>query len=87
MTPKDWALLAQAAYAASPNLGPENSAGRIVFNQSDLGLILSAPGTNNIACAEADARFIPKDVGGCGWVHSGIWDAFDPIWSQVSHTR
>ena len=77
--------MAQAAYAAKPDLGPEDSAGRIVFNQSDLGLILAAPGTNNIACAEADAEAIPYNAGACGWVHEGIWKAFDAVWPDVQH--
>jgi hypothetical protein len=84
MTPKDWALMAQAAYIAVPNLGPEDSAGRIVFNATDAGLVLAAPGTNNGACARADAKFLPKDMGDFGKVHGGIWDAFDPVWPQVS---
>ena len=85
MTPKDWALMAQAAYTAKPDIGPEASAGRIVFNPSDFGLILAAPGTNNGACAEADAEAIPHDAGTIGWVHKGIWDAFDAVWPDVQH--
>jgi hypothetical protein len=85
MTPKEWAILAQDAYTVAPNLGPENSAGRIVFNTLPEGLVLSAPGTNNIACAEADAEAIPYDTGPLGWVHEGIWKAFDSVWQDVRH--
>jgi triacylglycerol lipase len=84
MTPKQWALMAQAAYTAPPDLGPEDSAGRIVFNPTDDGLILAIPGTNNEQCALADIDAIPHDVGPCGLVHRGIWKAFDPVWLGVS---
>lgn len=84
MTPKDWALLAQAAYTAAPNLGPENSAGRVVFNSLPDGLVLSIPGTNNIACAEADADALLFNTIDLGWVHEGIWRAFDAVWTDVA---
>jgi triacylglycerol lipase len=84
MTPKEWACLAQDAYTVAPNLGPENSAGRVIFNTTADGLVLSIPGTNNIACAEADADALIHDTGALGCVHKGIWDAFDPVWTDVA---
>jgi len=84
MTPKEWAVLAQAAYSATPDIGQENSAARIVFNHTPDGFILAIPGTNNESCALADVDAIPHDAGPCGWVHKGIWCAFDSIWGDVA---
>lgn len=84
MTPKDWACLARDAYSATPNLGPVSSAGRIVFNTLAEDLVLSIPGTNNDACLLADIDAIPHDAGPFGRVHMGIWNAFDPVWPDVS---
>lgn len=83
MTPKDWAVLAQAAYSARPDLGPEDSAGRVVFQNTGAGLALTIPGTDNGRCVLADVDAVPFDAGGCGRVHRGIWEAFDPVWPGV----
>ena len=85
MTPREWALMAQAAYTAQPDIGLEASAGRVVFKHTPDGLVLSIPGTNNLACAEADAEAIPHDTGALGRVHKGIWDAFDTVWGDVAN--
>lgn len=84
MTPKDWALLAKEAYTSVPDLGEESSAGRIKFNMKEEGLVLAIPGTNNVECVLADVDAFPLDVGACGHVHAGIWNAFDPVWNDVS---
>lgn len=84
MNPLEWACLARDAYVAAPNLGPEDSAGRIVFVQSEQGLILTIPGTNNEACELADIKAWPTETDGCGACHAGIWEAFDAVWHDVS---
>ena len=84
LTPKQWAILAQQSYSSIPDLGPEDSAGRVCFVQSEQGLILAVPGTNNERCVLADVEAIPYDAGACGMVHKGIWQAFDPIWPDVA---
>lgn len=84
MTPKDWAILARDAYTKVPDIGSEASAGRIVFAMLPDGLALTIPGTNNESCALADVDAIPHDAGECGFVHKGIWEAFEPVWEAVS---
>jgi hypothetical protein len=84
LTRKQWALLAQEAYTTAPSLGQEDSAGRVVFVQSEQGLILSMPGTNNAECVLADLDAIPYDTGAFGIVHRGIWEAFYPILDDVA---
>ena len=84
MTPKDWAILAQDAYSSTPDIGDENSAARVCFVQSDEGLTLSIPGTNNPACLVADLEALTFNAGDCGEVHRGIWEAFDTVWLDVS---
>jgi len=84
MSLRDWALIAQESYTAQPDLGKSNSSGRVVFVQSQEGLILAIPGTNNIECLLADIDILAHDAGECGIVHSGIWNAFDEVWLDVS---
>lgn len=80
----DWAYLAQQAYSSKPDLGDEDSAARICFVQSQDGLILSIPGTNNPECLLADIDALTHDAGDFGCVHKGIWDAFNDVWLDVS---
>jgi hypothetical protein len=84
MNLKEWAILAQESYTTQPDLGKINASGRVVFVQSQEGLILAIPGTNNIECLLADVDILTHDAGECGIVHGGIWDAFDPVWLDVS---
>ena len=84
MTPKEWAEIAQLAYTSEPSIGDESSAARIVYVESDDGLILAIPGTNNMACILVDLDTFLKDAQDCGMVHQGIWEAFDPVWDVVS---
>lgn len=84
MTPRDYAKRAAAAYSATPSIGKENDAARIVLGQTELGLSFEIPGTNNFACLEADVDALLHDAGPCGRVHAGIWNAFDAIWPEAS---
>ena len=84
MRPRDYAILSQQAYTAIPAIGAPDSAARIVFNSTEIGLVLRIPGTNNLACLEADAEALLYDAGEFGQVHRGIWLAFDGVWSDVA---
>ncbi|HEX7642962.1 MAG TPA: lipase [Burkholderiaceae bacterium] len=84
MTPRGYAILARQAYTATPDIGAPSGAGRIVFNSTEIGLVLSIPGTNNLACLGADADALLHDAGEFGQVHCGIWLAFDEVWPDVA---
>lgn len=79
MTPRDYALLAQEAYAAAPDIGVADSASRAIVRQTEAGLVVAFPGTDNAACFVADLDAIPMAVPGAGDVHRGFWLAWQAI--------
>jgi len=79
MTPRDYALLAQEAYSAKPDIGKADSASRAIVRQSAAGLIVAFPGTDNLDCVAADLDAHPIDVIGIGQVHHGFWKAWGAI--------
>lgn len=89
MTPRDYALIAQEAYSAIPDIGVEDSASRAIIRNTPDGLCVAFPGTNNLPSwiADLDALMIP--VSGIGHVHQGFWDAWlaisDPVLDAIGN--
>jgi hypothetical protein len=79
MTPRDYALLAQEAYSAKPDIGDENSASRAIVRQTAAGLVVAFPGTDNWDCWGADLDVEPVNVPGVGKIHGGFWKAWQTI--------
>ncbi|AIO24848.1 lipase family protein [Burkholderia cepacia] len=79
MTPRDYALLAQEAYSAKPDIGKAASASRAIVRQTAAGLVVAFPGTDNLDCVAADLDAHPIDVIGIGQVHHGFWKAWGAI--------
>jgi triacylglycerol lipase len=79
MTPRDFALLAQEAYSAVPDIGKADSASRAIVRQTAAGLCIAFPGTDNADCFEADFDIEPIDVPGVGKFHRGFWEAWQAI--------
>ncbi|WP_446902976.1 alpha/beta fold hydrolase [Burkholderia sp. YIM B11467] len=79
MTPRDYALLAQEAYSAKPDIGKADSASRAIVRQTAAGLVVAFPGTDNLDCVAADLDAHPIDVIGVGQVHHGFWSAWEAI--------
>ncbi|NDV73025.1 lipase family protein [Burkholderia cenocepacia] len=79
MTPRDYALLAQEAYSAKPDIGNADSASRAIVRQTAAGLVVAFPGTDNLDCVAADLDAHPIDVIGIGQVHHGFWKAWGAI--------
>ncbi|AOK33980.1 lipase family protein [Burkholderia cenocepacia] len=79
MTPRDYALLAQEAYFAKPDIGKADSASRAIVRQTADGLVVAFPGTDNLDCVAADLDAHPIDVIGIGQVHHGFWKAWGAI--------
>ena len=79
MTPRDFALIAQEAYNAPPDIGQSDSASRAIVRHTDAGLVIAFPGTDNAACFAADFDIEPFDVDGIGKVYRGFWNAWDAI--------
>ncbi|WP_186112083.1 lipase family protein [Burkholderia gladioli] len=83
MTPRDYALLAQEAYYAKPDIGKADSASRAIVRQTAAGLCIAFPGTDNLDCVAADLDAHPIDVIGIGQVHHGFWKAWSAIATDV----
>lgn len=79
MTPRAYALLAREAYTAPPDIGVESSASRAIVRNTDDGLCVVFPGTDNWQCLVADFDISPFDVAGVGKVYKGFWDAWTAI--------
>lgn len=83
MNAHDFALLAQEAYDATPDIGIEASASRAILRQTDAGLCVAFPGTDNVDCFGADFDIIPVMLPGVGRVHRGFHDAWQAIAAPV----
>ena len=83
MTPRDFALLAQEAYTAKPDIGKADSASRAIVRHTAAGLCIAFPGTDNVDCWGADFDIVPINVPGVGGVHHGFWSAWQAIAPSV----
>lgn len=79
MSARAYALLAQEAYTAPPDIGVADSASRAIVRQTDAGLVVAFPGSNNLPCWIADLNALPMDVAGMGSVHRGFYEAWQAI--------
>lgn len=81
MTPlaHDFALIAQEAYSAAPDIGKADSASRAIVRQTPAGLVIAFRGTDNVPAWLADLDIVTTDVPGAGMVHEGFWNAWQAI--------
>lgn len=79
MTPHDWALLAQEAYTANPDIGVDGSASQAIVRHTEAGLCIAFTGTENVAGLVSDLDIAPIEVPGIGRVYRGFWSAWDAI--------
>jgi triacylglycerol lipase len=79
MTPYDFALLANEAYTAKPDIGDPDSASRAIVRQTAGGLVVAFPGTDNLDGWLADLDALTVNVPGAGEVHRGFWEAWRAI--------
>jgi triacylglycerol lipase len=84
VTPHDFALLAQEAYSAKPDIGKADSASRAIVRTTAAGLCVAFPGSDNADCWGADFDVVPAWVQGIGDVHRGFWDAWQAIAAPVT---
>lgn len=83
MTPHDYALIAQEAYSAKPDIGSADSASRAIVRDTPGGLVGAFPGTDNIECFVADVDILTVHVPGAGEVHRGFWEAWLAMGASV----
>ena len=83
MTPRDFALLAQEAYDAPPDIGKADSASRAIVRETPGGLVVAFRGSDNEPSWETDFDIETVDVAGAGKFHSGFWSAWQAIATDV----
>jgi hypothetical protein len=83
MSPRDYALLAQEAYTATPDIGVDGSASQAIVRHTEAGLCIAFTGTENLDGWGADFDVVPVSVLGAGDVHRGFLDAWRAISGPV----
>lgn len=83
MTPRDYALLAQEAYSAKPDIGSAPGPSCAIVRKTADGLVIAFPGTDSIADLLTDFNVTPTAVPALGRIHSGFWRAWSAIASQI----
>lgn len=83
MTPRDFALLAQEAYTAAPDIGNADSASRAIVRHTEVGLCVAFPGSDNVASWIADLDTRTVNVPGAGKIHAGFLGAWRAIAGDV----
>lgn len=71
-----YALLAQSAYSSKPTFGDEDGSARVIVSNTEDGQCISVPGTNNLACVEADIDVEIIQTPHQGRVHKGFYSAY-----------
>jgi triacylglycerol lipase len=83
MTPRDFAMIANEAYTAVPDIGVADSASRAILRHTAAGLVVAFPGSDNIPSWIADLDILTVNVPGIGDVHEGFWGAWQAIKVKV----
>ncbi|PVX77153.1 lipase family protein [Paraburkholderia unamae] len=79
MQARDYAVLAQEAYSAAPDIGVADSASRAIVRHTAAGLCIAFRGTDDVASFAADFDIAPLDVPGVGTVYTGFWRAWEAM--------
>lgn len=83
MSARDYALLAQEAYSAKPDIGNADSASRAIVRETPGGLVVAFRGSDNADSWLTDFDIETVDVPGAGKFHAGFWRAWRAIATDV----
>lgn len=83
MDAHDFALLAQEAYSAAPDIGIADSASRAIVRQTASGLVVAFRGSDDIDSWLHDFDADTVDVPGAGRVHHGFRRAWQAVSADV----
>lgn len=83
MTPRDYALLAQQAYDAKPDIGDPDSASRAIVRHTTEGLVVAFRGSDDLDSWVHNLDSVPVSVPGMGVVHRGFYCAWTDMAPQV----
>lgn len=79
MNAHDYALLAQEAYSAKPDIGTAPGPSCAIVRDTSDGRVIAFPGTDSIADLMADFDVEPIEVPGAGKIHGGFLKAWRAI--------
>lgn len=79
MSPHDFALLAQEAYSATPDIGKADSASRAIIRETAGGLVVAFRGSDDEESWLTDFDIELVSVPGVGNIHHGFWTAYQAI--------
>lgn len=79
LTPHAYALIAQEAYDVAPDIGKTDSASRAIVRQTEAGLVVAFPGSDNLESWLTDFDMKRLAVPGVGVVHQGFYQAWQAI--------
>lgn len=79
LTARDYALLAQEAYTAPPDIGKADSASRAIVRETAAGLVVAFRGSDNADSWLTDFDIETIGVPGSGKFHAGFWRAWQAI--------
>lgn len=83
MNARDYALLAQEAYSAKPDIGSCPGPSCAIVRDTAAGRVIAFPGTDSIADLLADFDVTPTAVPSLGRIHQGFYKAWSAISVQV----
>lgn len=83
MNARDFALLAQEAYSAKPDIGEADSASRAIIRQTAAGLCIAFRGSDDEESWLADFDIGLVKVDGAGNIHRGFWTAYQAIATDI----
>jgi hypothetical protein len=83
LLPRDYALIAQEAYAVKPDIGSAPGPSCAIVRDTADGRVIAFPGTDSIADLMADFDVTPTAVPSLGRIHNGFWRAWSAISVQV----
>lgn len=83
MGPRDFALLAQEAYDAAPDIGKADSASRAIVRQTPGGLCIAFRGSDDEDSWVTDFDIDLVKVDGVGNIHCGFWTAYQVIAADI----
>lgn len=83
MTPYDFALIAQEAYNAAPDIGSADGASAAIVRDVATGRVIAFPGTDSVADLLTDFDVTPDTAPLLGPLHGGFWQAYAKIKADI----
>jgi triacylglycerol lipase len=83
MSAIDYALLAQEAYSAAPDIGVAGNASCAIVRDTAAGRVIAFPGTDSFADLLTDFDVDPDHAPLLGPIHGGFWQTYAAMKAQI----